>query len=56
MLEGNLHIKAPDETPMANAMLSILHDLGVDDMDSFGDSTGPMSLNHADPVTTDAGS
>ncbi|WP_419164591.1 DUF1552 domain-containing protein [Candidatus Palauibacter sp.] len=56
MLEGNLHIKAPDETPMANAMLSILHDLGVDDMDSFGDSTGPMPLNQADPVTTDAGS
>ncbi len=43
-LEGNVHLKAPDGTPMANAMLSFMHALGHDDMDSFGDSTGPMSL------------
>ena len=53
-LEGNLHLKAPDGTPMANAMLTLLHTLGHDDMDSFGDSTGalsmsmPMSLSPAD--------
>ena len=44
-LKGNLHLKAPDGTPMANAMLTILHDLGLDDMKSFGDSTGAMDLN-----------
>ncbi len=31
-LKGNLHIMAPDGTPMANAMLSMLHMLGLDDM------------------------
>lgn len=43
-LEGNLHVKAPDGTPMANVMLGLLHELGLDDMDSFGDSTGAFSL------------
>lgn len=43
-LEGNLHLKAPDGTPMANAMLSFMHALGHDDMESFGDSTGDMPL------------
>lgn len=41
-LPGNLHIKAPDGTPMANAMLSILHKLGLEDLESFGDSTGTL--------------
>ncbi len=44
MLEGNLHLKAPDGTPMANVMLTLLHNLGMDDMESFGDSTGEFSL------------
>jgi hypothetical protein len=43
-LEGNMHLKAPDGTPMANAMLSMLHLLGHEDMDSFGDSTGELPL------------
>jgi len=43
-LQGNLHLKAPDGTPMANAMLSLLHGLGHDDMASFGDSTGDLPL------------
>ena len=43
-LQGNLHIKAPDGTPMANVMLSLMHKLGMDDMESFGDSTGDFSL------------
>jgi hypothetical protein len=43
-LEGNVHLKAPDGTPMANAMLSLMHALGHDDRESFGDSTGAMSL------------
>ncbi|MDA0329207.1 MAG: DUF1552 domain-containing protein [Gemmatimonadetes bacterium] len=44
-LAGNTHLKAPDGTPMANVMLSLLHKLGVDDLDSFGDSTGDYSLD-----------
>ena len=43
-LEGGVHIKAPDGTPMANAMLSVMHKLGMDDVQSFGDSTGDLSL------------
>ena len=43
-LAGNLHLKAPDGTPMANVMLSLMHKLGLDDMESFGNSTGEYSL------------
>ncbi|MBU6365288.1 MAG: DUF1552 domain-containing protein [Gemmatimonadetes bacterium] len=46
-LAGNLHIKAPDGTPMANAMLGMLHTLGMPDLGAFGDSTGVMDLTHA---------
>ncbi len=43
-LKGGEHIKAPDGTPMANVMLSLLHKLGVDDTTSFGDSTADFSF------------
>jgi hypothetical protein len=43
-LAGNLHVKAPDGTPMANAMLDLMHRLGLEDMESFGNSTGTYSL------------
>jgi len=43
-LKGNLHLKADDGTPMANAMLAALHLAGVD-KESFGDSTGRFDLN-----------
>jgi len=43
-LRGNMHLKAPDGTPMANAMLSLMHRLGMDDLRSFGDSTGEFTL------------
>ncbi len=43
-LQGNLHVKAPPETPMANVMLSLMQELGMDDVESFGDSTGALSL------------
>ncbi|MDX1577356.1 MAG: DUF1552 domain-containing protein [Gemmatimonadota bacterium] len=43
-LPGNLHIKAPDGTPMANVMLGLMHKLGLDDMERFGDSTGDFSF------------
>jgi hypothetical protein len=44
-LKGNLHLKAEDGTPMANVMLTLLHDLGLDDVTTFGDSTGEFSLS-----------
>jgi hypothetical protein len=44
-LKGNLHLKAPDGTPMANAMLSLMHSLGLEDRKSFGDSTGEFTLS-----------
>jgi Protein of unknown function (DUF1552) len=43
-LGGGVHVKAPDGTPMANAMLTLLHKLGHDDMTSFGDSSGELAL------------
>ncbi len=42
-LPGNLHIKAPDGTPMANVLLSLMHKLGMDDITQFGDATGDFS-------------
>jgi len=48
MLKGNLHIKAPDGTPMANAMLAALQSVGMN-VDTFGDSTGPLDLNTVAP-------
>jgi hypothetical protein len=44
-LKGNLHVKAPDGTPMADVMLGLLHGLGLDNVTSFGDSTHEFSLN-----------
>lgn len=44
-LKGNVHLKAPDGTPMSNAMLTLMHQLGLDDVTSFGDSTGEFSLS-----------
>jgi Protein of unknown function (DUF1552) len=43
-LAGNVHIKAPAETPMANVMLALMHKLGLTDIDRFGDSTGAFAL------------
>ena len=51
-LKGNLHLKAADGTPMANAMLAVAHTLGLDDLDHLGDSTAPFDLNGAAPQTT----
>jgi hypothetical protein len=44
LLQGNKHIIAPDGTPMANAMLSLMHKLGHEDMESFGDSTTTLTV------------
>lgn len=42
-IQGNLHVIAPDDTPQANALLTVLHKLGIKD-ESFGDSTGVFSI------------
>ena len=44
-LPGNLHLRAAPGTPMANVMLDLLHRLGLDDLERFGDSTGTFSLS-----------
>ena len=51
-LKGNLHMKAADGTPMANAMLSVAAHARLRDVDSFGDSTAAMDLNAAPRATT----
>jgi hypothetical protein len=43
-LKGNMHLKAPDGTPMANVMLDLMHKLGHDEMTSLGDSTGAFTV------------
>jgi hypothetical protein len=43
-LKGNRHVRAADGTPMANAMLSALHGIGID-LKQFGDSTAALDLN-----------
>jgi hypothetical protein len=46
-LTGGLHLRAEDETPMANPMLSLMHGLGMTDIESFGDSTGEFNFTSA---------
>jgi hypothetical protein len=54
-LKGNRHVRTPDGTPMANAMLAALQGLGLD-LDSFGDSTAALDLNQdAAPTEGDRG-
>jgi uncharacterized protein DUF1552 len=52
-LKGNLHLKASDGTPMANAMLSALQLLGVE-TNTFGDSSGTYDLNAVPATLTSA--
>ena len=51
-LKGGVHLKAADGTPMANVMLTLMHNLGRDDIQTFGDSTGEFDLNDAGATTT----
>src|SRR4051812_30043542 len=43
-LAGNIHLKAPDGTPMANPMLSVMHAFGMNDVRTFGDSTSTFNF------------
>ena len=51
LLKGNLHIQAAADTPMANVFLTIAHGLGMEDVKSFGDSTGEQSVTQSVPAT-----
>jgi len=51
-LKGGVHHKAADGTPLANVMLSVGHALGMNDLASFGDSTGEFDLNGSAATTT----
>jgi len=42
-LKGNLHVTCPEGTPQANALLTVLHKLGVD-IGRVGDSTGTIAM------------
>jgi predicted component of type VI protein secretion system len=53
LAKGGLHLEAPDGTPMANVLLSAMHMLGMDDVDSFGNSTEPFSFTA--PPASEAG-
>ena len=54
-LEGNLHLRAPQGTPMANVFLSLMHRIGHDDMEWFGDSTDEFSLSFSGGATDSRG-
>ena len=44
-LEGETHVpRSRPGTPMANVMLSLLQKLGVNDIESFGNSTGTFAI------------
>ena len=42
-ITGGVHLKAKNGTPLSNVMLSLLHTLGHDDLQGFGDSEGTFS-------------
>ena len=42
-VQGNTHVRAAEDTPQANALLTVLHALGVD-VETIGDSTGTFSI------------
>jgi hypothetical protein len=41
--QGNLHVRANDDTPQANILLSVVQKLGVD-VESVGNSTGTFVI------------
>jgi hypothetical protein len=55
-LEGNLHLWAPQGTPMSNVFVSLMQAIGHDDFRAIGDSTGEFPLTFPRGVaTTEAG-
>ena len=52
LLQGENHVRAAPGTPMANVMLSLLHKLGVDDLESFGNSNGTFDFSRSTNAAT----
>jgi len=46
---GGVHVKATDGTSMANPMLTLMQRMGMDDLTSFGDSTGGLPFTVTPP-------
>lgn len=44
-VRGGVHVRAANGTPLANVMVAVLHALGVDDIQSFGDSDAVFAIN-----------
>jgi hypothetical protein len=53
-LEGNIHLRAPQGTPMANPMLSLMRAIGHD-MEGLGDATGEFQLSVPREASSAAG-
>ena len=51
-LEGGLHLRAPEGTPMANAFVSLMRKIGHPETDTFGDSDGVFPLDLPDEAAT----
>jgi hypothetical protein len=45
-LPGGVHLKAPNGTPLASVMLSVLRAIGLEDLERFGDSEGAYNIGH----------
>ena len=54
-LEGGVHVRAPEGTPMANAFVTLMQGIGHEEMTSFGDSDGQLALNADGAPSTDGG-
>jgi hypothetical protein len=44
LLEGNMHLRTPEGTPMANVFVSLMQGIGHDGFERFGDSTAAFPL------------
>ena len=43
-LEGGVHFRAPEGTPMANVFVTLMQKIGHEEMTTFGDNTGAFPL------------
>ena len=51
VLEGGLHVKAAKDTPMANVMLTLLHKLGLDDIETVRRQHGRVLVRRRQETT-----
>jgi hypothetical protein len=48
-IKGGVHLKAPNGMPLANVMLSVLQQLGLPELERFGDSDGAYNIEYGQP-------